>query len=503
MMPLELQAAPVRQAEVSDRTDLVATIISRMTLAEKIGQLRQIDATAVSTDPQISEAVRLGAVGSIINLVDPDQIGRLQAVARHESRLGIPLLVARDVIHGFRTIFPIPLGQAASWNPDLVREAARISAVEAAAAGVNWTFSPMLDISRDARWGRIAESFGEDPFLTSRFGVAMVEGYQGDDLAMPDAIAACAKHFVGYGASEGGRDYNTTNIPPNELNNVYLPPFQAAVAAGAASVMSSFSDLDGVPATANKALLKDVLRAKWGFDGVLVSDWNAVQELVVHGYSSTDQDAAVAAVQAGVDIEMNGPAYAGLGSLLQDGLIEMAQIDDMVRRVLQMKHALGLFKADGAPSPGNAGRSALPSEVCRDLARQSVVMLKNDGGILPLRRDVLKSVALLGPLADAPAEQLGTWVFDGDPADSVTPLHALRDIGAGHFDVRFLPGLTNTRDRDTSRFDEAHELARASDLALVCIGEDAILSGEAHSRAKLDLPGAQRDLLEALRAAGK
>lgn len=503
-MPLDLPPAPVRHADISDGKALVAELVARMTLAEKIGQLRQIDAAAAATDPAIIEAVRQGEVGSIINLVDPDQVRRMQAVARGESRLGIPLLVARDVIHGFRTIFPIPLGQAASWNPDLVRTAARISALEAAAVGVNWTFSPMLDVSRDARWGRIAESFGEDTYLTATFGVAMVEGYQGTDLAAPGSIAACAKHFVGYGASEGGRDYNTTNIPPNELNNVYLPPFQAAVAAGAASVMSSFSDLDGVPATANKALLRDVLRGQWGFDGVLISDWNAIQELVVHGYSSTDREAALAAVQAGVDIEMNGPAYAGsLASLLQDGQIAIDQIDDMVRRVLTLKVSLGLFADRGDPPAADAGGAAAPRDVCRQLARQSMVLLKNDGGILPLRRDRLKSVALLGPLADAPDEQLGTWVFDGQPGDSETPLQALRAIGADRFDVRFLPVLANTRDRDQSHFDAARDLVQASDVALVCVGEDAILSGEAHSRARLDLPGAQRQLLEAVRAAGK
>lgn len=502
-MPLDLQPAPVRPADRDDNPASVTDLVSRMTLAEKIGQLRQIDAAAAATDPAILEAICKGEVGSIINLVDPQQINRMQAAARRESRLGIPLLVARDVIHGFRTIFPIPLGQAASWNPDLVRTAAHMSALEAAAVGVNWTFSPMLDVSRDARWGRIAESFGEDPFLTATFGVAMVEGYQGADLAAPGSIAACAKHFVGYGASEGGRDYNTTNIPPNELNNVYLPPFHAAVAAGAASVMSSFSDLDGVPATANKALLKDVLRDKWGFDGVLISDWNAIQELVVHGYSSTDREAALAAVQAGVDIEMNGPAYGGLGSLLEEGLIDIAQIDDMVRRVLELKRALGLFETKSTPPSGPAGYVTAHLEACRDLARQSVVMLKNDGEVLPLRRDSLTSIALLGPLADAAAEQLGTWVFDGEPGDCVTPLRALQEFGDGQFDVRYLPTLVNTRDRNTSSFEAAYQLAMASDIALVCVGEDAILSGEAHSRARLELPGAQLALLEAVRAAGK
>lgn len=503
-MPLDLQPTPVGPVDAGDGTHVIERTLSRMTLAEKIGQLRQIDAAASATDPAIAEAVRRGEVGSIINLVDPEQVERLQTIARHHSSHGIPLLVARDVIHGFRTIFPIPLGQAASWNPELVQAAARISAVEAAAVGVNWTFSPMLDVSRDARWGRIAESFGEDPFLTARFGVAMVRGYQGDDLALPGAIAACAKHFVGYGASEGGRDYNTTNIPTNELNNVYLPPFLAAVEAGAASVMSSFSDLDGIPATANKSLLRDVLRDRWGFDGVLISDWNAIQELVVHGYSGTDKDAALAAVEASVDIEMSGPAYGdNLEQLVRDGVVGMDQIDGMVRRVLELKQALGLF-SEPEPLPGSsADLSADQLDVCRNLARQSLVLLKNNVDLLPLDPAGLKSVALLGPLADAPAEQLGTWVFDGRPEDSVTPLQALRDISAGRFEVRFLPVLDNTRDRSMDQFEAACDLARSSDLAIVCVGEDSILSGEAHSRARIDLPGSQLQLLEALRATGK
>lgn len=491
--------------DLSERLETrIETILSEMTLAEKIGQMRQIDAAAAASEPAIIEAVRRGEIGSIINLVDPDQIIRLQTAARRESRMQIPLLVARDVIHGFETIFPIPLGQAASWNPDLVRQASRISAQEASAVGVNWTFAPMLDVSRDARWGRIAESFGEDPFLTSTFGVAMIEGLQGRDLSAPGALAACAKHFVGYGASEGGRDYSATNIPENELHNTYLPPFLAAVRAGAVSVMSSFSDLDGVPATANTHLLRDVLRTDWGFDGVLISDWNAVHELVIHGFVETDAEAAAAAINAGVDIEMNGPAYAdSIGQLLADNRITLDQIDTMVARILRLKAALGLF--DKAPDAflDAALPEADPIVTARELARQSTVLLKNTGAVLPLNAEHLKSVALLGPLADAAAEQLGTWVFDGDPQRAVTPLQALKDASAGRFEVRHLAVLANTRDHATTDFEQACALARDSDVSIVCIGEDAILSGEAHCRARLDLPGAQQALLEAVHAQGK
>jgi len=282
----------------------IAALLGRMTLAEKIGQMNQLNAgDGVAAGP-LREDIRAGRVGAVLNVVDPDVVNALQRVAVQESRLGIPLLAGRDVIHGFRTVLPIPLGQAAAFNPGIVRDGARIAALEAAAAGVNWTFAPMIDIARDPRWGRVAESLGEDPYLASVLGVAMVEGFQGEDLAEPGAIAACAKHFAGYGASESGRDYATTNIPENELRNVHLPPFRAVVDAGVATLMTSFSDVNGVPATANGFLLRQVLRREWGFGGFVVSDWNSIQQLSVHGVTEGDADSAYEAATAGVDMDM-------------------------------------------------------------------------------------------------------------------------------------------------------------------------------------------------------
>ena len=485
--------------------DPVDLLLSKMTLEEKIGQLQQVDASADPLPDDLIEGVRTGRIGSVINLAQTDACNRLQRVAVEESRLGIPLLMGRDVIHGFRTIFPIPLGQAASWNPELVREVARIAALEARSQGVHWTFAPMIDISRDPRWGRIAESLGEDPYLTGLLGSAMVEGFQTDDLSSHGAILACAKHFVGYGASEGGRDYSATNIPANELRNIYLEPFRRVVEAGAATLMTSFSDLDGVPATANGALLNGVLRAEWGFDGLVVSDWNAVNELIVHGLCEDSRSAAAEAALAGVDMEMAGDAYARhLTGLIDDGVISMGLIDQMVSRVLHLKHQLGLFEQ---PYTDAAGFEPPVSDRALDVAYQaaveSLVLLKNAGEVLPLSASQLGSIAVVGPLADAPHEQMGTWVFDGQSGDSVTPLQALRQQFSGKIDVHYAPGLETSRSRSNAMFEAAEAAVRKSDVALVFLGEESILSGEAHSRADIRLPGAQSELLARIRAIGK
>ena len=492
---------PVAQAE----HDVVARLLASMTLAEKIGQLQQVDASCEPISEELRVAIAAGRIGAVINRSDPQSCNALQKIAVTESRLGIPLLIGRDVIHGFRSIAPIPIGQAASWNCDLVRKAARVAALEARSQGVNWTFSPMIDIARDPRWGRIAESFGEDPFLTAKLGVAMIKGYQTDHLLNPGAIASCAKHFVGYGASESGRDYNTTNIPTNELRNIYLQPFRQAVEAGVATLMTSFSDLDGVPATANKPLIDGVLRNDWGFDGLVVSDWNAIKELIEHGLSAGPRDAAMEAALAGVDMEMAGDAYAShLESLITAGLVPVHKIDAMVERVLRLKDSLGLFEqpyVDPQHFPPLLSPEAL--QICYQMAVESFVLLKNDASILPLNAETLKSVAVIGPLADAPHEQMGTWVFDGQATDTVTPLQALRDRFADKATIHFAPGLANSRDRKTALFDEAERVVRDSDVALVFLGEESILSGEAHSRADIRLPGAQSLLLERLKALGK
>ena len=400
---------------------------------------------------------------------------------------------------------PIPLGQAASWNPDLVQQAARTAAQEARSQGVHWTFAPMIDISRDPRWGRIAESLGEDPYLTGILGAAMIDGFQTKDLSGDATILACAKHFVGYGASEGGRDYSATNIPQNELRNVYLEPFRRAVDAGVATIMTSFSDLDGIPATANGALLNGVLRGEWGFEGLVVSDWNAVKELIAHGLCENARDAAIEAVLAGVDMEMAGDAYAlHLASLVRDGNISNSLIDTMVRRVLHLKQALGLFDR---PYTDPAAFAPLVSDQALDVAYravlESLVLLKNEGAILPLRQQAVRSIAVIGPLADAPHEQMGTWVFDGQEGDTITPLRALRQRFGDKVDIHFAPGLETSRSRTTEMFADAEAAASRSDVVFVFLGEESILSGEAHSRADITLPGAQSELLKRIKACGK
>jgi beta-glucosidase len=483
----------------------VKALLEQMTLEEKIGQLQMVQAGGWHVPEHTREALRAGRIGSVLNEVHVETVNELQRIAVHESRLGIPLLVGRDVIHGFKTVFPIPLGQAASWNPTLVEEGARIAALEAASTGVNWTFAPMVDIGRDPRWGRVAEGYGEDPFLTGVMGAAAVRGYQGTDLAKPGSIAACAKHFAGYGASESGRDYNTTNIPENELRNVYLPPFKAAIDAGCATVMTSFSDLDGVPATANSFLLRQVLRDEWAFDGVVVSDWESIRQLEVHGLTSGDRESAYEAATAGVDIEMTSTAYAHhLASLVHDGRVPMATLDALVENILTLKFRMGLFErhqtnpdeypAHGAPAHLRAAREA---------ARASVVLLKNAHGMLPLSMDHVDRIAVIGPLADDAHEQLGTWIFDGDAHLSVPFLPALRDLVGSKVEVEFARGLSTTRGHDHGMFDEAIAVASRSDVVVLMLGEEAILSGEAHCRADITLPGAQQALIEAVAATGK
>ena len=322
----------------------VAALLGQMTLAEKIGQMNQVHAGDMEPVAVLGDALRAGRVGSVINQVDVATLNELQRIAVEESRLGIPLLVGRDVIHGFKTVMPIPLGQAATWNPDVVRQGARVAAREAAKSGINWTFAPMIDVTRDPRWGRIAESPGEDPYLASQVAVAMVEGFQGDDLEATGTIAACAKHFAGYGEAESGRDYATTNIPENELRNVHLRPFRAAVDAGVLTLMASFSDLNGVPATGNEFLMRQVLRDEWRFDGFVVSDWNSSHQLAVHGLTADDRDSALAAATAGVDMDMAGSVYVShLADLVEEGAIDIEVIDTAVVNILRANFRLGLF----------------------------------------------------------------------------------------------------------------------------------------------------------------
>ena len=496
---------PKKLAEGRTIEQRVEDLLAQMTLAEKIGQMNQVEAGDSRAADHLRHSIQAGQIGSVLNQVDVEVVNELQRIAVHESRLGIPLLVGRDVIHGFRTVLPIPLGQAATWNPDLVREGARIAAHEAAASGINWTFAPMIDITRDPRWGRIAESLGEDAYLASELGVAMVEGFQGDDLTSIGSIVACAKHFAGYGAAESGRDYATTNVSENELRNVHLRPFKAAVDAGVCTLMTSFSDLDGVPATANAFLLRQVLREEWGFGGFVVSDWDSVRQLAIHGLTEHDRDSALAAASAGVDMEMAGGAYVHhLPALVEEGQIDLAWIDQLVANILRVKFRLGLFDnpyTDPSALPGTGSDHAL--DTARKAAEQSIVLLKNDHRVLPLVPAALTSIAVVGPLADAPYEQLGTWIFDGDTQLSVTPLQAIRSLVGDKVDIRHVPAMETSRCRRTDAFDEAAEIAGASDVTILFLGEESILSGEAHSRADIDLPGDQAELVRRVRESGK
>lgn len=492
-------------AETLSVEERVAGLLEQMRLEEKLGQMSQLNASEGYPPEYLREGLRHGRIGSVLNVVDVDVINELQRIAVEESRLGIPLLVGRDVIHGFRTILPIPLGQAATWNPDLARDGARLAAEEAASTGVNWTFAPMIDVTRDPRWGRIAESFGEDTYLTNRFAAALVEGFQGDDLTARDTIAACAKHFAGYGTSESGRDYNTTNIAEHELRNVYLPPFKQTVDAGVLTFMAGFNDLNGVPATGNEFLMRQILREEWGFDGLVVSDWGSVSQLQVHGFAEDDKASALAAAGAGVDMEMATDLYVShLEDLLEEEKIDIDTIDTAVANVLRVKFRLGLFEN---PYTDPDEHRTLADEEAMSIAKasalQSVVMLKNDGGTLPLNADDIESVAIIGPLADAPYEQLGTWVFDGDPELTVTPLTAIRGLVGDSVEVRYVRAMDNSRSRASEAFDEAVDAAAASDVALMFLGEESILSGEAHSRADIGLPGDQRELVRRIRAAGR
>ena len=472
-------------------------MISRMTLAEKIGQMNQISAGGDVSN--YTDALRKGQIGSILNEVDPAKINEFQRIAVEESRMGIPLLVARDVIHGFHTVFPIPLGLAATFDPDLVEEGARVAALEATAQGIRWTFSPMLDIARDPRWGRMAEGSGEDPYLAARMAEAMVYGYQGRTTDST-SMAACIKHFVGYGAAEGGRDYNSTFIPEHELRNVYLPPFEAGVKAGAMTLMTSFNDNDGVPSTGNAFVLKDILRKEWRYRGVVVTDWNSMGEMISHGFGKDRKDVAEKAVNAGVDMDMMTYGFLShLEDLVRSGVVTEQTIDQAVRNILCLKKRLGLFRNPYINIEAAGAVQYAPEHLAaaQKSAEEAAILLKNEG-VLPLQGT--PRILVTGPLADAPHDQLGTWAFDGEKAHSVTPLKALQERYPGR--VSYVPGLTYSREQ-RSHFAEVVSAARSADVVLAFLGEEAILSGEAHSLADLNLKGAQSELLAALKATGK
>ena len=473
----------------------VEELLAKMTLEEKIGQMNQ-----VSGGYQFSGEIAKGNVGSILNIVDPVEINAVQRVAVEESRLGIPLLVSRDVIHGFRTIFPIPIGLAATFDPALVEQGARVAAVEATASGVRWTFSPMLDIARDPRWGRIAEGSGEDPYLDTQMGVAMVKGYQGEDFTDPTSMAACIKHFVGYGAAEGGRDYNTTMISERALRNTYFPAFKACVEAGALTLMTSFNDVDGLPSTGNEWLLRDILREEWGFDGMVVTDWNSSGEMVAHGFAEDLKHATELSINAGVDMDMMSFGYVQyVKALVDEGKIKAETIDNAVRNILKLKFRLGLFENPYVDESLARQVAYAPEHLAaaKQSAVESAILLQNDNDVLPLKS--AKRILVTGPMADAPYDQLGTWAFDGEEAYTVTPLTALRK----DYEVVYEPALAYSRDASTAGIPAAVAAARSVDAVVAFVGEEAILSGEAHSLSQINLQGAQSELIKALKATGK
>ncbi len=492
----------ITSAFAGSEEDRVEALLQQMTLKEKIGQLNQLSVGGF--DHNTAGMMRAGMVGSILNECNPKVLNRYQKVAVEESRLGIPLIISRDVIHGFKTMFPIPLGLAATFDPELVEQGARVAAVEATASGIRWTFSPMLDIARDPRWGRIAEGSGEDTYLDAVMGVAMVKGYQGETIDNT-SMAACVKHFVAYGAAEGGRDYNSTGITERTLRNVYLPPFEACVKAGAMTLMTSFNDNDGVPSTGNGFLVNDVLRGEWGFDGFVVSDWASIYEMVNHGFAEDNKRAGELAFNAGVDMDMMSYSYIShLEELINEGKVSMETLDNAVRNILRIKVRLGLFENPYVDESKveSVFYSAESLEAARRSAVESAVLLTNNG-VLPLDKSKISTVLVTGPMANAPHDQLGTWTFDGDPAHTVTPLKAIRDLYGKDVKVIYEPGLTFTREFNEDGIAKAVKAARKADVILAFMGEEAIMSGEAHCLTDITLKGDQRKMIEALHATGK
>ena len=491
----------------------VEALLRKMTLEEKVGQLVQYSA-GQPTGPgtgrsDYNEMITKGQIGGLFNISTAKETNAFQHIAVEKSRLHIPILFGLDVIHGFRTEFPIPLALASTWDPLLVEKASRVAAQEASATGVRWTFSPMVDIARDARWGRMAEGNGEDPFLGSAMAVAYVRGYQGQHLDASDSIAACAKHYVGYGAAEAGRDYNSTEISEHTLRQFYLPPFHAAVNAGAASIMSAFNSINGVPASANPFTLTQVLRNEWGFRGIVDSDWTSVGELIPHGIANDGITAARKAFLAGVDMDMVSSLYHDhLAALVRSGQVPQARLDESVRRVLRVKFALGLFEHPYADEAREAEAMLRPESVAlaRTAAERSFVLLKNSPGanntpILPLSRDV-HSIALIGPLADDAASMLGSWAGLGKN-DDVISLHAAlaKHLGEDHLLHAKGAGITDGSDEDLNA---AVNAASKADVTIMALGEDAgKMTGEAASRSNFALPGRQQELLEKVVATGK
>lgn len=488
----------------------IDAILAKMSVEEKIGQINQVaGGRSKNLNSRIDEAelerVRKGLAGSYLHVAGAEFLGELQRVAVEESPHGVPLLFAMDVVHGYRTIFPVPIAMAATFDPQLAEEMARVSAVEASAAGLHWTFAPMIDIARDPRWGRIVEGAGADPYLGSVMAAAQVRGYQGGDLSQNDTILATAKHLGAYGAAEGGRDYDSADISERTLNEVYLPPFYAAARAGTASFMTAFNDIAGAPTTANGKLINDLVRADWGWDGVMLSDWNAIHELINHGVAADRTEAGALALSAGVDMDMTSGVYS---ETLKDALARdpslSAKLDAAVRRILTAKEALGLFDDPYKYHDAERERAVILSDAHREAARRAaekaIVLLKNEGSLLPLA-ETPKRIAVIGPLADDAMSQLGSWRAQGRAEDVVTLLAGLK---RRHPDaqIAFEPGLDDGA-ASKQALDRAAKAARRADVVILAIGENYDLSGEARSRSDIALPAADAALFDAVEKTGK
>jgi beta-glucosidase len=478
----------------------VNTLLSKMSLAEKVGQMAQLGPVVSNIESIISS----GAVGSILGIFDPHESNKLQKIAIEETRLGIPLLIGLDVIHGFRTIFPIPLAAACSWHTELVEESAAIAAEEATANGVDWTYAPMVDICRDPRWGRIAEGSGEDPFLGSEMARSYVRGFQRMNLESGRQLIACVKHFAAYGATESGKDYNTVDISERTLRDVHLPPFRAAIDEGVGSIMVAFNELNGIPASANTLLLKSILRDEWKYKGVTVSDYSAILEMIAHGFSANLRDAAKQSALAGMDVDMMSNAFSSyLTELVNSGEVPVALVDGAVSRVLRLKFMLGLFE-NPYVDIGKKVMISIPEHfknIARQLATESIVLLKNKDEVLPIKPSV-GTVGVIGPLADDKVTPLGCWHCNGREDETISALAGITDGIASRAKVLYAKGC-NVNDANTEGFTEAIEVAKVSQVIVAVLGEDWRMSGEAHCRARLDLPGVQQQLLELLVATGK
>jgi beta-glucosidase len=483
----------------------INALLVKMTLEEKLGQLQQLDGEADGRfRPEHLELARKGLLGSTLNVRGAKNTNELQRVAVEQSRLKIPILFGFDVIHGYRTLFPIPLGETASWDLQAVERAAHIAAQETRSAGVHWTFAPMVDIARDPRWGRIMEGAGEDVFLGGEMAKARVRGFQGADFSRPDRVMACAKHFAAYGAAEGGRDYNTVDMSERMLREVYLQPFKAAIDANVGSFMTAFNDLNGVPSTANPFLLKQILRNEWKFDGLVVSDYTSVKELINHGLAANESEAAMYSLNAGTDMEMVSRTYVQNGAeLVKSGKVPMKTVDDAVRNVLRVKFRLGLFERPYADENLEKTTIKKPEfmQAARETAAKSFVLLKNDRQTLPISK-TLKEIAVIGALADDKANTLDWWAGDAKAEDSITILEGVRQKLGTNANIRFEKGCELTCDSDKD-FDRAANAAKDADFTIIVVGETRDISGEAASRTSLDLPGRQLDLVKAVHRSGK